>query len=48
MTRAPSERQYAANATRSRVRARVEHVFGDQENAMAGKFVRTIGIRAPA
>jgi IS5 family transposase len=39
-----SERQQAANTTRSRVRVRVEHVFGDQENAMGGKFVRTIGI----
>ena len=39
-----STRQQAANTTRSRVRVRVEHVFGDQENAMGGKFVRTIGI----
>jgi transposase, IS5 family len=39
-----SKRQQAANTTRSRVRVRVEHVFGDQENAMGGKFVRTIGI----
>jgi transposase, IS5 family len=39
-----SKRQQAANTTRSRVRARVEHVFGDQENAMGGKIVRTIGI----
>ena len=39
-----SKRQQAANTTRSRARARVEHVFGDQENAMGGKFVRTIGI----
>ena len=39
-----SKRQQAANTTRSRVRARVEHVFGDQENAMGGIFVRTIGI----
>jgi transposase, IS5 family len=38
------KRQQAANTTRSRVRVRVEHVFGDQENAMGGKFVRTIGI----
>ena len=37
-----SERQKAANATRSRVRARVEHVFADQENGMGGIFVRTI------
>ena len=38
------KRQQAANTTRSRVRARVEHIFGDQQNAMGGKFVRTIGI----
>jgi IS5 family transposase len=39
-----SERQQAANVTRSRVRARVEHIFGDQHNAMGGKLVRTIGM----
>jgi IS5 family transposase len=39
-----SDRQQAANTTRSRVRARVEHIFGDQQNAMGGKFVRTIGM----
>jgi transposase, IS5 family len=43
-----SKRQQAANTTRSRVRARIEHVFGDQENAMGGKFVRTIGIARAA
>jgi IS5 family transposase len=43
-----SERQQVANTTRSRVRARVEHVFADQENAMGGKFVRTIGIARAA
>jgi len=37
-------RQEAANKTRSSVRARVEHVFGNQHNSMGGKFVRTIGI----
>ena len=37
-------RQEAANRTRSKVRARVEHVFGNQHNSMGGKFVRTIGI----
>jgi Transposase DDE domain len=41
---APSETQKAANTTRSNVRARVEHVFGHQENSMGGKIVRTIGI----
>ena len=43
-----SDRQKVANTTRSRVRARVEHVFGDQENAMGGIFVRTIGIARAA
>jgi IS5 family transposase len=43
-----SEAQKAANTTRSKVRARVEHVFGDQKNGMGAEFVRTIGIvRAP-
>ena len=37
-------RQEAANKTRSKVRARVEHVFGNQHNSMGGKLVRTIGI----
>src|SRR5216110_3470008 len=39
-----SERQKSAHTTRSRVRARVEHVFGHQQNSMGGKIVRTIGI----
>jgi IS5 family transposase len=39
-----SERQASANTTRSRVRARVEHVFGHQQSSMGGKIVRTIGI----
>lgn len=39
-----SEKQETANTTRSKVRARVEHVFGHQENSMGGKIVRTIGI----
>jgi len=42
--RSLSQRQQAANTMRSRVRARVEHVFADQQNAMGGKIVRTIGI----
>jgi transposase, IS5 family len=32
------------HVTRSKVRARVERVFGNQHNSMGGKFVRTIGI----
>ena len=39
-----SERQKSANTTRSKVRARVEHVFGQQQSSMGGKIVRTIGI----
>ena len=39
-----SERERQGNLTRSRVRARVEHVFGHQANAMGGKLVRTIGL----
>jgi transposase, IS5 family len=34
----------AVNRTRSKVRVRVEHVFGDQATAMGGKIVRTIGM----
>jgi len=39
-----TERQEAANKTRSSVRARVEHVFGSQHTSMGGKLVRTIGV----
>ena len=39
-----SEREHKSNQTRSKVRARVEHVFGHQVTAMGGKLVRTIGI----
>ena len=34
----------AANRAKSRIRARVEHVFGAQESAPGGRIVRTIGI----
>src|ERR1700704_4011296 len=37
-----SEAQKAANTTHSKVRARVEHVFGDQKNGMEAELVRTI------
>ncbi|MCF6327819.1 MAG: IS5 family transposase [Devosiaceae bacterium] len=37
-------RQIKANKTRSKVRVRVEHVFGFQERSMGGKFIRTIGL----
>lgn len=36
--------QEAANTERSRVRARVEHVFGHIQNTMNGCYVRTIGM----
>jgi hypothetical protein len=39
-----SERQKSANTTRSKVRARVELVFGHQQSSMGGMIVRTIGI----
>lgn len=39
-----SQLQKASNTAKSRVRARVEHVFGHIETAMGGPFVRSIGI----
>jgi IS5 family transposase len=39
-----SQTQEAANTVRSKVRARVEHVFGHQANSMGRKIVRTIGM----
>jgi IS5 family transposase len=39
-----SEAQAQSNKAKSRVRARVEHVFGHMQNSMGGIFVRTIGI----
>lgn len=39
-----SEAEAAANTARSKVRSRIEHVFGAQENAPGGRLVRTIGI----
>lgn len=36
------------NRTISRIRARVEHVFGTMEKAMGGKFLRAIGLRRNA
>jgi IS5 family transposase len=44
-----SERAQEANTKRSRTRARIEHIFGEQTTAMGGKIVRTIGlVRAKA
>jgi len=37
-------KQEAANTRRSRVRVRVEHVFGHMATAMDGCYVRTVGI----
>ena len=34
----------AANRAKSRIRARIEHVFGAQQTAPGGRIVRTIGI----
>jgi len=39
-----TKRQEAANKARSKVRARIEHVFGNQHNGMGSNFIRTIGI----
>lgn len=39
-----TEEQKAANTEKSRVRVRVEHIFGHMETAMHGCFVRTIGM----
>jgi IS5 family transposase len=39
-----SEREKRGNKTRSKVRARVEHVFGAQSNDMGGTLVRGIGL----
>lgn len=39
-----TEEQKAANTEKSRVRVRVEHIFGHMETAMDGCFVRTIGM----
>lgn len=44
-----TEREKGGNKTRSKVRARVEHVFGAQSNDMGGTLVRNIGrVRAKA
>ena len=39
-----TKREQQGNKTRSKVRARVEHVFGAQTNDMGGTFVRSIGV----
>jgi hypothetical protein len=32
------------NRRRSKIRKRVEHIFGFMQNSMGGKFIRTIGL----
>lgn len=39
-----TEEQKKNNKNKSKVRARVEHIFGFVENSMNGSFIRTIGI----
>ena len=39
-----SKAKAAANRAKSRIRARIEHVFDAQETAPGGRLVRTIGI----
>jgi len=39
-----TNREMQGNKTRSKVRARVEHVFGAQSNDMGGTLVRSIGL----
>ena len=38
-----TEKQIEANRERSKVRAKVEHVFGHWVNSMGGKLMRSIG-----
>lgn len=40
-----TEEQKASNKEKSRVRVRVEHVFGHMTNSMGGIYVRCIGLR---
>ena len=39
-----SKREQQGNKTRSKVRVRVEHIFGAQSNDMGGTLVRSIGL----
>jgi IS5 family transposase len=40
-----SKEQKESNRTKSKTRARVEHIFGFIENSMNGSYIRTIGIK---
>ncbi len=44
MAKSLSEQANGSNRTKSRVRVRVEHVFGAQTNDMGGTLMRTIGL----
>lgn len=39
-----TEEQKSNNREKSKVRARVEHIFGFVENSMNGSYIRTIGM----
>jgi IS5 family transposase len=39
-----SKAQQKANRQKSKIRARIEHVFGAQQTSPGGRIVRTIGI----
>ena len=44
-----TDEQKASNKVKSKIRVRVEHVFGFVENSMHGSYIRCIGmIRAEA
>ena len=40
-----TDQQKATNKEKSKVRVRVEHIFGFVENSMNGSFIKTIGIK---
>ena len=39
-----TDQQKATNKEKSKIRVRVEHIFGFVENSMNGSFIRNIGI----
>lgn len=39
-----TEEQKASNSRKSKVRARVEHIFGFVENSINGSYIRTVGM----
>ncbi|MCP4142599.1 MAG: transposase, partial [Chloroflexi bacterium] len=43
-----SKRQQDANRKKNKVRARIEHIFGTQENAPGERIVRSIGFERAA